>query len=170
MAYDLEAIRKKYSSNSSNAATPVSSGQGTSNNVNYSYNAGGVSVGNSSLEDLRRRYSYEPKTVTARTITSNDQARLRQQALQAGTVNEEEEKKKNKKIFGEGGVLSDAWNWIKGGVKSVAMNGIRCDDRPDPNVRPEAYQKRFVEEYVAAHPDAFDAIYLVDLRGGFNRC
>ena len=118
MAYDLEAIRKKYSSNSSNAATPVSSGQGPSNNVNYSYNAGGVSVGNSSLEDLRRRYSYEPKTVTARTITSNDQARLRQQALQAGTVNEEEEKKKNKKIFGEGGVLSDAWNWIKGGVKS----------------------------------------------------
>lgn len=118
MAYDLEAIRNKYSSNSSNAAAPVSSGQGTSNNVNYSYNAGGVSVGNSSLEDLRRRYSYEPKTVTARTITSNDQARLRQQALQAGTVNEEEEKKKNKKIFGEGGVLSDAWNWIKGGMKS----------------------------------------------------
>ena len=118
MAYDLEAIRKKYSSNSSNAAAPVSSGQGTSNNVNYSYNAGGVSVGNSSLEDLRRRYSYEPKTVTARTITSNDQARLSQQASQAGTVNEDEEKKKNKKIFGEGGVLSDVWNWIKGGGKS----------------------------------------------------
>lgn len=118
MAYDLEAIRKKYSSNSSNATAPVSSGQGASNNVNYSYNAGGVSVGNSSLEDLRRRYSYEPKTVTARTITSNDQARLRQQALDAKTVNEEEEKKKNKKIFGEGGVLSDVWNWIKGGGKS----------------------------------------------------
>ena len=60
--------------------------------------------------------------------------------------------------------------FAKGGVKSVAMNGIRCDDRPDPNVRPETYQKRFVEEYVAAHPDAFDTIYLVDLRGGFNRC
>lgn len=118
MAYDLEAIRKKYSSNSSNATAPVSSGQGASNNVNYSYNAGGVSVGNSSLEDLRRRYSYEPKTVTARTITSNDQARLSQQASQAGTVNEDEEKKKNKKIFGEGGVLSDVWNWIKGGGKS----------------------------------------------------
>ena len=56
------------------------------------------------------------------------------------------------------------------GSKSVAMNGIRCDDRPDQNIRPEAYQKKFVEEYVAAHPDAFEAIYLVDLRGGFNRC
>ena len=56
------------------------------------------------------------------------------------------------------------------GVKTVAMNGIRCDDRPDPNVRPEAYQKQFVEEYAAAHPEAFETIYLVDLRGGFNRC
>ena len=56
------------------------------------------------------------------------------------------------------------------GIKSVAMNGIRCDDRPAPNIRPEAYQKQFVEEYVAEHPDAFEAIYLVDLRGGFNRC
>ena len=56
------------------------------------------------------------------------------------------------------------------GSKSVAMNGIRCDDRPDQNNRPEAYQKKFVKEYVAAHPDAFEAIYLVDLRGGFNRC
>ena len=60
--------------------------------------------------------------------------------------------------------------FAKGGVKTVAMNGIRCDDRPDPNVRPEAYQKQFVEEYIAAHPDAFEAVYLVDLRGGFNRC
>lgn len=60
--------------------------------------------------------------------------------------------------------------FAKGGVKTVAMNGIRCDDRPDENIRPEAYQKQFVEEYVAAHPDAFEAIYLVDLRGGFNRC
>ena len=58
----------------------------------------------------------------------------------------------------------------KAGAKTVAMNGIRCDDRPDPNIRPEAYQKRFVENYVAGHPDAFEAIYLVDLRGGFNRC
>ena len=56
------------------------------------------------------------------------------------------------------------------GAKTVAMNGIRCDDRPDPTIRPETYQKRFVEEYVAAHPDAFEAICLVDLRGGFNRC
>ena len=60
--------------------------------------------------------------------------------------------------------------FARGGVRTVAMNGIRCDDRPDPDVRPEAYQKQFVEEYVAAHPDAFEAIYLVDLRGGFNRC
>ncbi|MBO4632587.1 MAG: hypothetical protein J5858_11750 [Lentisphaeria bacterium] len=57
----------------------------------------------------------------------------------------------------------------KAGAKTIAMNGIRCDSRPDMNARSEAYQKRFVEEYVAAHPDAFDVIYLVDLRGGFNR-
>ena len=60
--------------------------------------------------------------------------------------------------------------FAKAGAKTVAMNGIRCDSRPDMNIRPEAYQKRFVEEYVAEHPDAFDVIYLVDLRGGFNRC
>ena len=58
----------------------------------------------------------------------------------------------------------------KAGAKTVAMNGIRCDSRPDMNIRPEAYQKRFVEEYVAGHPDAFDTVYLVDLRGGFNQC
>lgn len=56
----------------------------------------------------------------------------------------------------------------KSGVKTVAMNGIRCDSRPDMNIRPEAFQMRFVEEYVAGHPDAFDTVYLVDLRGGFN--
>ena len=60
--------------------------------------------------------------------------------------------------------------FAKGGVRTVSMNGIRCDNRPDENIRPEAYQKQFVEEYVAAHPDTFEAIYLVDLRGGFNRC
>jgi hypothetical protein len=54
------------------------------------------------------------------------------------------------------------------GLKTVAMNGIRCDDLPDRNIRPEAYQMRFVEEYIAGHPDAFDIVYLVDLRGGFN--
>ena len=58
--------------------------------------------------------------------------------------------------------------FAKAGVKTVAMNGIRCDNRPDMNIRPEAYQKRFVEEYIAEHPDAFDTVYLVDLRGGFN--
>ena len=49
-------------------------------------------------------------------------------------------------------------------------DGINCDSRPDMNVRPEAYRERFMEENVAGHPDAFDAVYLVDLRGGFNRC
>lgn len=58
--------------------------------------------------------------------------------------------------------------FVKADVKTVAMNGIRCDSRPDMNIRPEAYQKRFVEEYVAGHPGAFDVVYLVDLRGGFN--
>ena len=58
--------------------------------------------------------------------------------------------------------------FAKAGVKTIAMNGIRCDSRPDMNIRPEAYQMRFVEEYVAGHPDAFDIVYLVDLRGGFN--
>ena len=60
--------------------------------------------------------------------------------------------------------------FAKAGVKTVAMNGIRCDSRPDMEIRPEAYQKCFVEEYIAGHPDMFDAVYLVDLRGGFNRC
>ena len=54
------------------------------------------------------------------------------------------------------------------GVKSVAMNGIRCDDRPDRNVRPEKYLRTFVEAYLAGHPDAFDRICLVDARGGFG--
>jgi hypothetical protein len=59
--------------------------------------------------------------------------------------------------------------FAKACVKTVAMNGIRCDSRPDMGVSPEEYQKRFVEEYVAGHPDAFKTVYLVDLRGGFNR-
>lgn len=67
-------------------------------------------------------------------------------------------------------VVATLDTFAKAGVKTVAMNGIRCDDRPDMTIRPEAYQKRFVEEYVAGHPDAFEAVYLVDLRGGFNRC
>ena len=58
--------------------------------------------------------------------------------------------------------------FAKESVKTIAMNGIRCDDRPDPNIRPEAYQRQYVEEYVAAHPDAFDTICLVDLHGGFK--
>ena len=53
-------------------------------------------------------------------------------------------------------------------VKNIAMNGIRCDDRPDQNVRPEQYLRTFVEEYLAGHPDAFDKISLVDAHGGFG--
>ena len=55
------------------------------------------------------------------------------------------------------------------GVKSVAMNGIRFDERPDRNIRPEQYQRRMIEEYSAAHPEVFDEILLVDLNGGFER-
>ena len=55
-------------------------------------------------------------------------------------------------------------------VRSVAMSGIKIKEIPDQTSRPEAYQRQFVEEYIAAHPDAFDTICLVDLHGGFNRC
>ena len=59
--------------------------------------------------------------------------------------------------------------FARSGVKSVAMNGIRFDDRPDRNIRPEQYQRRMIEEYSAAHPEVFDEILLVDFRGGFER-
>ena len=58
--------------------------------------------------------------------------------------------------------------FAKEGVKTVAMNAIHCNALPNPNVRPESYQNGFVEEYVAAHPDAFNTICLVDKRGGFK--
>jgi hypothetical protein len=54
------------------------------------------------------------------------------------------------------------------GVKSIAMNGIRCDNR-DQTIRPEKYQRQFVEEYLAKHPGVFEKIILVDARGGFDR-
>ena len=54
-------------------------------------------------------------------------------------------------------------------LKSAAMNGIRCGNLPDRTARPEQYQRQFVEEYLAAHPDAFEKIVLADARGGFNR-
>ena len=54
-------------------------------------------------------------------------------------------------------------------IRTVAMNGIRCDKRPDLRVRPEKYQRQFVEEYLSTHPDVFDWIILVDARGGFDK-
>ena len=60
--------------------------------------------------------------------------------------------------------------FAKAGVKTVAMNGIKVNEIPDKTSRPEVYQRQFVEEYVAAHPDAFDTICLVDKCGGLNHC
>ena len=54
------------------------------------------------------------------------------------------------------------------GARSIAMSGIKVKEIPNQTSRPEAYQRQYVEEYVAAHPDAFDTICLVDLHGGFN--
>ena len=58
----------------------------------------------------------------------------------------------------------------KVGARSVAMSSIKVNEIPDKSSRPEAYQRQYVEEYVASHPDAFDTICLVDLHGGFNHC
>jgi len=55
------------------------------------------------------------------------------------------------------------------GAKTVAMNGIRSRTLPDRTSRPEAYQRRFVEEYVEKHPGVFETIWLVDKRGGFGK-
>ena len=66
--------------------------------------------------------------------------------------------------------VNDALDAFAGlGAKTVAMNGIRCRTIPDNRSRPEHYQRRFVKEYLEAHPGVFDAVYLVDLRGGFNK-
>lgn len=54
-------------------------------------------------------------------------------------------------------------------IRTVAMNGIRCNNLPDPNIRPEQYQRQFVEEYLAKHPGVFEKIILVDARGGFDK-
>lgn len=59
--------------------------------------------------------------------------------------------------------------FAKLGAKTVAMNGIRSRTLPDKASRPEAYQRRFVDEYVGKHPGVFDTIWLVDKRGGFNK-
>ena len=55
------------------------------------------------------------------------------------------------------------------GIKDIAMNGIRCDNRPDMTIRPEVYQREFIKEYIADHPGTFEKISLVDLHGGFNK-
>lgn len=55
------------------------------------------------------------------------------------------------------------------GAKTVAMNAIRSRTLPDKRSRQEQYQRRFVEDYLEANPGVFDAVYLVDLRGGFNK-
>lgn len=54
------------------------------------------------------------------------------------------------------------------GARTVAMNGIRCNNRPDQNTRPETYQKNYVKNYLSRHPGVFDTVYLVDRNGGFN--
>lgn len=54
-------------------------------------------------------------------------------------------------------------------VRSVAMNGIRFDDRPDKATRPEQYLRRIVEENLAEYPESFEEIILVDLYGGFEK-
>ena len=55
------------------------------------------------------------------------------------------------------------------GAKTVAMNGIRSRTLPDKTTRPEQYQRQFVEEYLENHPFAFETIWLVDKRGGFDK-
>lgn len=50
----------------------------------------------------------------------------------------------------------------------VAMNGLRCDDRPNPHIRPEKYQIKFIKKWLASHPGVFEKIFLIDLRNGFN--
>ena len=55
------------------------------------------------------------------------------------------------------------------GARTVAMNGIRCRTLPDKTTRPEHYQRQFVEEYLENHPFAFETVWLVDKRGGFDR-
>jgi len=49
------------------------------------------------------------------------------------------------------------------------MNAIRSRTLPDKRSRQEQYQRRFVEDYLEANPGIFDTVYLVDLRGGFNK-
>ena len=59
--------------------------------------------------------------------------------------------------------------FAKFGAKTVAMNGIRSRTLPDRGARPEQYQRQYVEEYLESHPGVFETVYLVDLRGGFDK-
>ena len=59
--------------------------------------------------------------------------------------------------------------FAKLGAKTVAMNGIRSRTLPDKTTRQEAWQRRFVEEYIGKHPGMFETVWLVDKRGGFEK-
>ena len=59
--------------------------------------------------------------------------------------------------------------FVQLGAKTVAMNGIRSRTLPDRTTRQETRLRRFVEEYVEKHPGAFETIWLVDKRGGFDK-
>ena len=58
--------------------------------------------------------------------------------------------------------------FLERGIRTVSMSGIKVNEFPDKRSRPEAYQRQFVEEYIAKYPDAFDSISLVDKYGGFK--
>ena len=58
--------------------------------------------------------------------------------------------------------------FVASGCRVVAMNGLRCDERPDPHVRSEKYQIQFIEKWLGSHPGVFDKICLIDLRDGFH--
>ena len=53
-------------------------------------------------------------------------------------------------------------------IKSVAMNGIYCNNLPNKKIGSEKYHWQIIQEYLLLYPDVFDEILLVDLRGGFN--
>ena len=53
-------------------------------------------------------------------------------------------------------------------IKSVAMNGIYCNNLPNKKIGSEKYHWQIIQEYLLLYPDVFDEILLVDLKGGFN--
>ena len=54
------------------------------------------------------------------------------------------------------------------GCRTVAMNGLRVQTRPDMRTRPEKYQIESIREWLAGHPGVFEKICLIDRRDGFN--